>query len=63
MLLLSNSSVEDRICITSYAIFDAFMVVRLGDSFPMDPCSTSRDKNSLRYDLGPHHCDCHVSTQ
>jgi hypothetical protein len=37
--------------------------VRLDKSFPMGPCSTSGDKNSLRYDLGPHHCDCHVSTQ
>ena len=37
--------------------------VRLDESFPMGPCSTSGDENSLRYDLGPHHCDCHVSTQ
>ena len=37
--------------------------VRLDKSFPMGPCSTSEDKNSLRYDVGPHHCDCHVSTQ
>ena len=37
--------------------------VRLDKSFPMGPCSTSGDENSLRYDLGPHHCDCHVSTQ
>jgi hypothetical protein len=37
--------------------------VRLDKSFPMGPCSTSGDQNSLRYDLGPHHCDCHVSTQ
>jgi hypothetical protein len=37
--------------------------VRLDESFPMGPCSTSGDKNSLRYDLGPRHCDCHVSTQ
>jgi hypothetical protein len=37
--------------------------VRLDESFPMGPCSTSGDKNSLRYDLGPHHCDCHASTQ
>jgi hypothetical protein len=29
----------------------------------MGPCSTSGDQNSPRYDLGPHHCDCHVSTQ
>jgi hypothetical protein len=35
---------------------------QLAESFPMGPCSTSGDKNSLRYDLGPHHCDCHVST-
>jgi hypothetical protein len=32
--------------------------VRLDESFPMSPCSTSGDENSLRYDLGPHHCDC-----
>jgi hypothetical protein len=37
--------------------------VRLDQSFPMGLCSTSGDQNSLRYDLGPHHCDCHVSTQ
>jgi hypothetical protein len=37
--------------------------VRLDESFPMGPCSTSGDENSLRYDVGPHHCDCHVSTQ
>ena len=37
--------------------------VRLDKSFPMGPCSTSGDKNSLRYDLGPHHCGCHVSTE
>jgi hypothetical protein len=37
--------------------------VRLGKSFPMGACSTSGDQNLLRYDLGPHHCDCHVSTQ
>jgi hypothetical protein len=37
--------------------------VRLDKSFPMGSCSTSGDENSLRYDLGPHHCDCHVSTQ
>jgi hypothetical protein len=36
---------------------------QLAESFPMGPCSTSGDKNSLRYDLGPRHCDCHVSTQ
>jgi hypothetical protein len=35
---------------------------QLAESFPMGPCSTFGDKNSLRYDLGPHHCDCHVST-
>ena len=37
--------------------------VRLDKSFPMGPYSTSGDENSLRYDLGPHHCDCHVNTQ
>jgi hypothetical protein len=37
--------------------------MQLAESFPMGPCSTSGDKNSLRYDLGPHHCDYHVSTQ
>ena len=37
--------------------------VRLDKSFPKGPCSTFGDKNSLKYDLGPHHCDCHVSTQ
>jgi hypothetical protein len=37
--------------------------VRLHKSFPLGPCSTSGDQNLLRYDLGPHHCDCHVSTQ
>jgi hypothetical protein len=36
---------------------------QLVESFPMGLCSTSGGKNSLRYDLGPHHCDCHVSTQ
>jgi hypothetical protein len=35
---------------------------QLVESFPMGPGSTSGDKNSLRYDLGPHHWDCHVST-
>jgi hypothetical protein len=33
--------------------------VPLDESFPMGPCSTSGDRNSLIYDLGPHHCDCH----
>jgi hypothetical protein len=37
--------------------------VRLDKSFSMGPRSTSGDENSLRYDLGPHHCGCHVSTQ
>jgi hypothetical protein len=37
--------------------------VRLDESFSMGSCSTSGDQNSLRYDLGPHHCNCHVSTQ
>jgi hypothetical protein len=37
--------------------------VRLDETDPMGPCSTCGDKNSLRYDLGPHHCDCHVITQ
>ena len=37
--------------------------VCLDETFPMGPCSTSGDQNLLRYDLGPHHCDCHVSTQ
>ena len=36
---------------------------QLAESFPMGPCSTFGDKNSLRYDLGPQHYDCHVSTQ
>ena len=27
--------------------------VRLDESFPMGPCSTSGDENSLRYGLGP----------
>jgi hypothetical protein len=61
-----TSSLEAHI--TAYGIFfGGFGViarsVRLGKSFPMGPCSTSGDQNSLRYDLGPHHCDCHVSTQ
>jgi hypothetical protein len=37
--------------------------VRLDKSFPVGPCSTSGDENSLTYDLGSHHCGCHVSTQ
>ena len=37
--------------------------VCLDESFPMGPCSTSGGENSLRYGLGPHQCDCHVSTQ
>jgi hypothetical protein len=37
--------------------------VRLDESFPMGPCPTSGDENALIYDLGTHHCDCHVSTQ
>ena len=37
--------------------------VRLDETFSMGPCSTSGGENSLRYDLGSHHCDCPVSTR
>ena len=56
---LWTSSVEGHTCDNPHMIFwkDLGLLyyrVRLDESFPMDPCSTSRDTNSLRYDLGPH---------